>query len=61
MKVRLEVDQELLHSAVNVAESFAKEFPDWVGVRNCCIYGVGVDSVVYAYRTKGGTIVVRGV
>jgi hypothetical protein len=51
-----DVPNSRAYSALQCAISFARDFPDRVGVRNGC----GYEHEFYAYRTKSGRIVVRG-
>jgi hypothetical protein len=62
MKLRIEVPEVLLYTALDVARVFASDFPDRVGRRHGVVYSVGTGGClgnVYAYRTRGGEIVVR--
>jgi hypothetical protein len=48
-------------SALQCAISFAKEFPNRVGVGHGCGYTLNSGGCkLYVYRTKSGRIVVRG-
>jgi hypothetical protein len=46
--------------ALSCGMSFAKEFPDRVGLHQGCGYFQWDQTQFYAYRTKTGRIVVRG-
>lgn len=46
--------------ALDAAEHFGGQYPDRIGARNGVIYAEPGRSTLYAYRTKGGQIVVRG-
>ena len=46
-------------TALAIAEHFAMQYPDKVGQYNGCAYAPKDTTSFYAWRTKGGRIVVR--
>jgi len=48
------------YTAVVCGQTFARDYPDRIGIRQGVVYRYG-DLTLYAYRTKAGKIVVRGV
>ena len=59
MNIR-DVADNLVHRAVDIGAHFAAQYPDRVGIRDCVIYGRKDEPAFIAYRTRAGTIVVRG-
>lgn len=55
-----DLPEDRLYSAIQNIEHFAMQYPNRVGVRDCCIYTDHKGSAMAVYRTKGGMIVARG-
>jgi hypothetical protein len=57
-----DVPEREIQTAIVRVMHFARQWPDRVGARDCCIYGAPsqIDTPMSVYRTPKGRLVVKG-
>lgn len=62
MTYRLQAASDHMNLALDAARQFTREWPDRIGMRECCVYTFevhGGDVVFVCYRTPARVVVAR--